>query len=113
MRLTSRNLLTFAKSFPLVKIDDRTGKVIPISDHTVSKFELSPRILKYFHEKKVEVQVMFDFLNKSLLRDVAVYGTRVLHLTSDSYHNDYLFLEDDTGLSDALSCEEVRKNYFK
>ena len=46
-----------------MKIDDETGKVVPISDYTVSKFELAPKISKYFQDKEVEVQVMFDFLN--------------------------------------------------
>lgn len=63
MRESSQNLFTFAKSFPLVKRDEDTGQVVPLSDNTVSKFELAPKISKYFQDQEVEVQVMFDFLN--------------------------------------------------
>jgi len=48
MRKSSLNLFTFAKSYPLVKKDEITGKVVPISDYTVSKFELAPKISQYF-----------------------------------------------------------------
>ena len=96
----------------MVKKDDYTGQVVPISDYTVSKFELAPKICKYFEEREVEVQVMFDFLNDSLLRSVAEFGTRVLHLTSDSYHSDYLFLEDHTGVSTTLKWDQIYK-FFK
>ena len=48
---------------------------------------------------------MFDFLNKSLLESVAEFGTKVLHLTSDSFHPDYLYLEDHTGVSTTLKWD--------
>jgi hypothetical protein len=48
---------------------------------------------------------MFDFLNDSLLKSVAKFGTRILHLTSDSYHKDHLYLEDHTGVSTILKLD--------
>lgn len=48
MRESSRNLFTFAKSYPLVKLDGKSNEVFPISDYTVSKFELAPKIGHYF-----------------------------------------------------------------
>jgi len=48
---------------------------------------------------------MFDFLNDTLLKSVAEFGTKVLHLTSDKYHPEYLFLEDHTGVSTTLKCD--------
>jgi len=61
MRKSTQNLFIFAKSYPLVK--DEEGNTIAIGDYSVSKFELRPKIDKYFEEKGVEIQVMYDFLN--------------------------------------------------
>ena len=55
---------------------------------------------------------MFDFLNEYLLESVAEFGTKVLHLTSDSFHPDYLFLEDHTGISTTLRWDEI-ESFFR
>lgn len=54
---------------------------------------------------------MFDNLNFDLLESVAEYGTRVLHITSDSYNSQQLFMEGDNCTSQILECDKIF-NYF-
>ena len=46
MRQSSQNLFTFAKSYPLVKLNERSQQMEAISDYSVSKFELAPKIIQ-------------------------------------------------------------------
>jgi hypothetical protein len=54
---------------------------------------------------------MFDNLNFELLDTVAEFGTRVLHITSDSYNSEKLYMEGDNCTSQILECDKIY-NYF-
>ena len=54
---------------------------------------------------------MFDNLNFELLDTVAEFGTRVLHITSDSYDSYKLYMEGENCTSQILECDKIY-NYF-
>lgn len=102
MRASSQNLFTFAKSNILVDIEDEDDEdeiVYTIEgNQSIGEFDIYRKILPYFKNKVLEVQVMFDYLNEALLQNVAQFGTRVLYLTSNCFDPDYLLLEDHKGV---------------
>ena len=69
-----------------------------MDQYVESKFDLEHYIRGYFAKKPIRIEVMFDFLNESLLKQVAEFGSKVLHLTSTAHAQNYLFLEDNTGV---------------
>ena len=97
MRTFSNNLFTFAKAWPLVE-RDRNGKIRSIGEFTTSRFELAPKILSAFNETELDLQIKFDFLNEDLLKSVLESGSRVLHLSSDIFDKNCLYIEDRIGL---------------
>ena len=97
MRYYSNNLLTFAKAWPLVeKLPD--GKIISIGDFTTSRFELKPDIETALLETGLDLQIKFEFLNKELFKNVIETGSKVLHLSSDIFSRDCLYIEDKIGI---------------
>ena len=95
MRIYSHNLFTFAKAWPLVEIEN--NKVKSIGEFPTSKFELEPNIIDEFYKSGLDLQIKFDFLNEDCLKAVLDGGSRVLHLSSDLFDRDCLYLEDELG----------------
>ena len=81
-------------------------------EYTTSKFELKPAIEREFNESGIEIQIKFDFLNSDLLRSAIEQGTRVLHISSDIYDSETLFIEGELGLCQKLHISDI-KSYFR
>lgn len=54
MRQSSKNLFTFAKAFPIVRLEE-DGRPTPINEYITSKFELAPKIRNNFRAREIEV----------------------------------------------------------
>jgi hypothetical protein len=111
MRSYSHNLFTFAKAWPLVE-KDHQGQIRSIGEFPTSRFELSPKIELAFHETGLDLQIKFDFLNADLIRSVADSGSCVLHISSDIFDKDSLYLEDKIGIALRIPIDEL-STYFQ
>lgn len=111
MRFYSHNLFTFAKAWPLVEKDPTTGEVRSIGEFPTSRFDFAPKIMDEFYDTGLDLQIKFDFLNEDLLKNVIDSGSRVLHLSSDIFEKDCLFIEDRTGICKKIFIQDIER-YF-
>ena len=58
------------------------------------------------------MQVNFDIFNEELLKSILESGSRVLHLSSDIFSSDSLFMEDKIGMCKELKISEM-ETFFK
>lgn len=54
------------------------------------------------------MNLKFDVLSRELLEYVKSYGCRVLHLSSDVYHQEYLCIEGKNAEIDYISIAELK-----
>lgn len=97
MRLNANNLFTFAKATPLVNLTRAKGPE-SVSDATRSDFDMRNKMVNKLQETGKEFKVKFDILTIKLLKDIANYGSRLLHITSDIAESNHLCLEGRHGI---------------
>lgn len=112
MRAGSTNLFTFAKAWPIVEKNDM-GVIMSLGEFTRTKFELMPKIERNFGDLGKEIQVKYDLLTEEVLRYVAEFGSRVLHLTSDVIGEGCLCIEGEIGMCKRMGVEELREFFCK
>ena len=103
IRNNFNNLFTFAKATPIV-LPDGT----PCSDETRQRIDMRTKVKESFGETQKEIQVKFDILSQKFLQDVVRRGTRLLHITSDYYDSDHLYLEGEAGICEKIRIEELK-----
>ena len=71
-----------------------------------------PKIQSNFSKLDKEIQVKYDLLTEQVLKDVSKFGSRVLHLSSDMFHKDYLYVEGNIGMCKRMRVENL-KEFFQ
>lgn len=89
------------------------GVITSLGEFTRTKFELMPKIERNFGDLGKEIQVKYDLLTEEVLRYVAEFGSRVLHLTSDVIGEGCLCIEGEIGMCKRMGVEELREFFFK
>ena len=58
-------------------------------------------------ETGLDLQIKFDFLNEELIKKVIETGSRVLHLSSDMFSRDCLYIEDKIGICKKIYLSQM------
>ena len=67
------------------------------------------RVKKAFTETHKEIQVKFDILSKKFLLQTFKRGSRLMHITSDFFDENYLMLEGDHGVCEKVFIEDLKE----
>ena len=78
-----------------------------ISDKNKSKFPFVSAVKKRFQKSKVNLQVSFDILTKSALKQTVNSGSKLLHITSDVVKTESLVVEREHGISESIKIKQL------
>ena len=105
MRLNANNLLTFAKATPLVHLTQK--EVFPVSDATRSDFNMRKIMCDILEGCGKQFKIKYDILSNRFLNDIAKEGSRLLHITSDIYEPDKLWVEGSYGIGNEIPMKKL------
>jgi hypothetical protein len=80
-----------------------------VTEFTSTKFDLIPKVLRNFEQSGKEIQVRYEVFNGEVLKYVAEFGSRVLHLTSDVFDPEFLGFEGSIGLCKKMNETELQE----
>lgn len=105
MRFNANNLLIFAKATPIVYVT-KSG-VAPVCTNKHSEFQWRRRIMGELHDTGKEYKVKFDILSMKFLKDIARYGSKLLHISSDIYNSHELCIEGRNGICKSYPMQHI------
>ena len=64
-------------------------------------------MVEHLEKTGKQFKVKFDILNKRMLTEIAKEGSRVVHLTSDIFDKDKLWVEGSYGIANEIYTNEL------
>ena len=99
------------KAQPLVykrtKTDTSPSSTTAVSDKHRSKFPFVSYVKKRLQKSNVNLQVNFDILTKSALKQTIANGSKMLHITSDVVKEDALVVEREHGICESIKTKQL------
>jgi hypothetical protein len=75
-----------------------------------SRFAFVPKLIEKFKQTGYDLQTKFEHLTEELLRNTFDSGTRVLHVASDCFARDCIFIESqELGVCKRLNIQMIHK----
>ena len=107
MRLNANNLFTFAKAFPLVH--KKRNEVVPVDETKRCDFNMRPILKERLGAVGKQFKTKFEILTPKFLKEVAKEGTRVLHLSSELYEHNKLWIEGKYGIAEEINIRQLEQ----
>ena len=111
MRLSSNNLLTFARAHPMVYLSKKEG-VKPCNNDTKScDFNMKGHVLQRLEDTGKQFKVKFDILTNQFVKEIAKNGSKLLHITSDIEAPKKLCVEGRWGVCNDITLKSMEKTF--
>jgi hypothetical protein len=107
----SRNVFSFFKAFPLVK-RKRNGEFTRAGALTRFPSRFREELIRTLSDCGKVVNIRMDIATRKNIKQCIESGTRLLHISSEEFSDDALYLENEDGAADMITQEDLSDELF-
>ena len=107
----SRNVFSFFKAFPLVK-RKRTGELTRAGALTRFPSRFREELMRTLTDCGKVTNIRMDIATRKNIKQCIESGTRLLHISSEEFSDDALYLESEDGAADVITQADLSDELF-